>query len=119
MFDVDRFKSINDTHGHGMGDHVLRMVASNIADRLRESDLPARWGGEEFLCMLPSTSLAHAHVCAERIRKGIAGLATPVGAVTVSGGAVQLLAGENLTAVIGRADALLYAAKRAGRNQVK
>src|SRR6185436_3585261 len=106
LFDVDHFKRINDEHGHGMGDQVLRQVAGSIGERLRESDLPARWGGEEFLCVLPSTSLAQAHICAERIRKGVAGVTTPVGSVTISGGVVELQPGESLNAVIERADAL-------------
>ena len=119
LFDVDHFKLINDNHGHGMGDQILRLVATDIAERLRESDLPARWGGEEFLCVLANTTLAHAHICADRIRRSVAALATPVGPVTISGGVVQLEAGESLSAVIARADALLYDAKRAGRNRVK
>jgi diguanylate cyclase (GGDEF)-like protein len=120
LFDVDHFKSINDTHGHGMGDQVLRLVAGAIADRLRESDLPARWGGEEFLCVLGNTNLEQAHICAERIRKGIAALTTPVERpVTISGGVVQLAQGEDIATVLGRADALLYEAKRDGRNRVK
>jgi diguanylate cyclase (GGDEF)-like protein/PAS domain S-box-containing protein len=118
LFDVDHFKRINDSYGHGMGDQILRLVATHIGNGLRESDLPARWGGEEFLCVLANTSLAHAHICAERIRKSVAAMNTPVGSVTISGGTVQLQPGESLTAVIARADALLYEAKRAGRNRV-
>jgi len=118
LFDVDHFKRINDNHGHGMGDQILRLVATNIGGCLREADLPARWGGEEFLCVLANTTLSQAHICAERIRKSVAAMNTPVGAVTVSGGVVQLQAGENLTTVIARADALLYQAKHAGRNRV-
>jgi diguanylate cyclase (GGDEF)-like protein/PAS domain S-box-containing protein len=119
IFDVDNFKSVNDTHGHGMGDQILRLVATGIADRLRESDLPVRWGGEEFLVVLANTDLDSARICAERIRRSIAALSTPIGrSVTISGGVVQLVVGENLSQVIARADALLYEAKRAGRNRV-
>jgi diguanylate cyclase (GGDEF)-like protein/PAS domain S-box-containing protein len=119
LYDIDHFKSVNDTHGHGMGDQILRLVARGIADRLRETDLPARWGGEEFLVVLVNTGLEAARICGERVRKEIATLANPMGRpVTVSGGVVQLQPNETFDQIIGRADALLYQAKREGRNRV-
>jgi diguanylate cyclase (GGDEF)-like protein len=119
LLDVDHFKLVNDSHGHGMGDEVLRLVAHAIAARLRDSDLPARWGGEEFLLLLPNTPLEAARMCAERIRASVSTLTTPIARpVTISGGVVQLLSGESLPDVIARADALLYEAKRSGRNRI-
>jgi diguanylate cyclase (GGDEF)-like protein len=119
MFDVDRFKLINDTYGHGTGDHVLRLVARGIAGQLRESDLAARWGGEEFLTILPNTARGPALACAERIRKHIAKMSGPQGTrITVSGGVAQFSPGENQADVVGRADAVLYMAKDQGRNRI-
>jgi diguanylate cyclase (GGDEF)-like protein len=119
VFDVDHFKSVNDTHGHGAGDQVLQRVGRAIAAQLRETDLAARWGGEEFLVLLPNTAVEAAHCCADRIRRAIAQVQMPYGgSVTVSGGVAQLSAGESLPEVISRADVQLYAAKAAGRNRV-
>lgn len=119
MFDVDRFKVINDTFGHGTGDHVLRLVARGIAGKLRESDLAARWGGEEFLAILPNTARESALACAERIRKHIGTMSGPQGTrITVSGGVSQFSPGETMIDLVGRADSLLYMAKEQGRNRV-
>jgi diguanylate cyclase (GGDEF)-like protein len=119
VFDVDHFKSINDTHGHGAGDQVLQKIGRAIASQLRETDLAARWGGEEFLVLLPNTGLEAAQICADRIRRGVAALAMPYGGtVTISGGVAQLLPNETLHEVISRADVQLYAAKTGGRNRI-
>jgi diguanylate cyclase (GGDEF)-like protein len=119
MFDIDHFKSVNDTHGHGAGDQVLQKIARAIASQLRETDLAARWGGEEFMVVLPNTSLEAAHCCADRIRRAVGTLTMPVGGpVTLSGGVAQLLPAEALNEVIARADAQLYRAKAAGRNRI-
>jgi diguanylate cyclase (GGDEF)-like protein len=119
LFDVDHFKRINDTHGHSVGDHVLRQVARGIAGQVRETDLAARWGGEEFIVLLANTGLESAHICAERIRRTVSMMSTPTGEpVTISGGAVQMQSGETITDLLGRADELLYRAKREGRNRV-
>jgi diguanylate cyclase (GGDEF)-like protein len=119
MFDVDHFKSINDSHGHGAGDQVLQRIGKSIVSQLRETDLAARWGGEEFLVLLPNTALEAARCCADRIRRGVAAIAMPYGgSVTVSGGVAQLLPGEALPEVVARADTQLYAAKSSGRNRI-
>jgi diguanylate cyclase (GGDEF)-like protein len=119
IFDIDHFKSVNDTQGHGAGDLVLQRVARTIAGQLRETDLCARWGGEEFLVVLPNTPLEGALGCADRIRRAVAAQATPVGGpVTISGGVAQLHPGELLDEVVARADTQLYKAKTAGRNLV-
>jgi diguanylate cyclase (GGDEF)-like protein len=119
VFDIDHFKAVNDTHGHGAGDQVLQRIARGIAAQLRETDLAARWGGEEFLVVLPNTGLEAAHCCADRIRRAVSSLVMPIGGpMTVSGGVAQLLPAEALNEVIARADAQLYRAKAAGRNRV-
>jgi diguanylate cyclase (GGDEF)-like protein len=112
-------KAVNDTHGHGAGDQVLQKIARTIAGQLRETDLAARWGGEEFLVVLPNTGLEAAHCCADRVRRAVSALVMPVGGpVTISGGVAQLLPAEALQEVIARADAQLYRAKAAGRNRI-
>jgi diguanylate cyclase (GGDEF)-like protein len=119
IFDIDHFKQVNDVHGHAVGDQVLIKIAKTIAGQLRETDLAARWGGEEFLVVLPNTPLDGAQGCADRIRRAVAALAMPTGGtVTVSGGVAQLQPAESLDEVIARADAQLYKAKAGGRNRV-
>ncbi len=119
LFDVDHFKRINDTVGHGVGDRVLREVAKLLKGSLRGSDKGGRYGGEEFLVVLPGTTKAEALVIAERIRTLIA--QTPIQglewAVTVSIG-VSHWAGHNLHGLLATADMNLYRAKEEGRNRV-
>lgn len=122
VLDVDRFKAVNDGHGHAAGDVVLREVAARAAAALRRGDLAARIGGEEFALVLPGAGLAGAVELAERVRAAVA--ATPVEAggaalaVTVSLGCAALAPGEQAAALVARADARLYEAKRAGRDRV-
>jgi diguanylate cyclase (GGDEF)-like protein len=119
LLDIDRFKVINDSHGHGTGDEVLRLVAKAIASSVRDTDLVARWGGEEFLVVLPETSSAGALVCAEKIREKVATVSQRVGfAVTISGGVYQPSPGESISDLLSRADARLYEAKNKGRNRI-
>lgn len=118
MVDIDHFKQINDTHGHLMGDAILRQLSRYFADRLRVSDEIARWGGEEFLLLLPSASLQHAIQLAERIRNEIAALDFSGTPVTVSIGVAEYQRGESLETLLARADRALYAAKQGGRNRV-
>jgi diguanylate cyclase (GGDEF)-like protein len=123
MLDLDRFKLVNDRHGHGAGDDVLREVARRILATVRETDLPARYGGEEFAVLLPVTDLETAREAAERIRLAVAEapLATRRGPleVTLSAGVAMLDDHtRDLGALFDAADAALYAAKAAGRNRV-
>jgi diguanylate cyclase (GGDEF)-like protein len=123
MIDLDRFKAINDRHGHAVGDEVLRETAARLAAVAREEDLVARYGGEEFVVMLaemPHDALAAA---AERFRQALADrpfiLAGGEHAVTASVGAVGFPdAGDDVGALVEAADVALYAAKRAGRDRV-
>jgi diguanylate cyclase (GGDEF)-like protein len=119
LFDIDHFKAINDSHGHETGDEILRQVAHAIAGSIRDTDLVARWGGEEFLVILPETSQAGALVCAEKIRAKVQAVGDRVGfPVTISGGVYQPSPGETMSEVVARADARLYDAKNSGRNRV-
>jgi two-component system, cell cycle response regulator len=117
LFDVDRFKAVNDTRGHQAGDEVLRQVASALSSVAREVDLVARHGGEEFAAILPACSCQQAIEVAERMRAAIA--AIPQIGVTVSGGVATLpgdaVDGDQLVAA---ADKALYDAKRAGRDRI-
>jgi diguanylate cyclase (GGDEF)-like protein/PAS domain S-box-containing protein len=118
LLDIDHFKRINDKHGHDMGDLVLKLVATTISKAIRTSDLVARWGGEEFLLLLPDTNVEGARVVAERVRNAVASLAPPCGTVTISVGIAELTRGEAGKDVLKRADAMLYEAKGSGRNRV-
>lgn len=119
MGDVDYFKKINDGFGHAVGDDVLRSVAASLRGGMRGSDFAVRWGGEEFLLILPHTSHGEAGLLAERIRTLVA--ATPQVAsepVTMSFGVGQWRPGESAAEFVERVDAAMYAAKSGGRNRV-
>lgn len=117
--DIDRFKSINDTYGHAVGDVVLREAAQRVRRTLRTVDLAARYGGEEFVLLLPNTGIAGARRIAERVRIALAAsVIAPAGEVTASFGVAQAAPDESFQAWLDRADAAMYAAKRSGRNRV-
>ena len=121
VIDIDHFKQVNDTYGHPAGDAVLIELARRIRMCLRTEDVPGRWGGEEFLVLLPFIDAAGAEVVAERLRATVAGSPFNLGsgevvAVTVSVGGAVARDGHDL---VHRADAALYEAKRAGRDAVR
>lgn len=117
--DVDHFKQVNDTWGHGMGDRVLKIVASVLLDTVRSSDHVVRWGGEEFLVILPDVGLEVAQELAERIRSAVQAQPMPeVGHCTLSMGVGVWQLEESADALLHRIDGALYDAKRRGRNQV-
>jgi two-component system cell cycle response regulator len=124
VLDIDYFKAINDTHGHDAGDDVLREFAIRIRKSIRGIDLACRYGGEEFVVVMPETDLAVATMVAERLRRRIASEPFPIqqGArsieVTISVGIAGLGSGDSAAAVLKRADQALYRAKRDGRNRV-
>lgn len=119
MFDLDHFKRVNDTHGHGAGDTVLAATAQTVREHLRASDSLVRWGGEEFLVMAPATRLEGALGLAEKLRASVAAIDFPgVGSVTMSLGVSEYALGEQLEAWIERTDQALYRAKAEGRNRV-
>lgn len=122
LIDADRFKALNDRHGHQAGDEILCRLAARLAERVREEDIVARFGGEEFLVILPDTDASGAGAVAEDLRAAVAAERFPAGrlahAVTVSVGRATWL-GEDIDALVARADRGLYAAKEAGRNRVR
>lgn len=119
LFDVDHFKQINDSAGHLAGDAVLRELAEQVRISLRESDVIARWGGEEFMVLLNDCDLAKAEERAEALRQRIDRHDFPVGHVTVSLGVAEYLPGEGETAFFARIDQALYRAKAQGRNRTE
>lgn len=123
MADLDRFKQVNDTHGHQVGDQVLRDTAVRLRTALRDFDLVGRYGGEEFIAILEDTPLDIALQIAERVRGRVGGhpfdaLGTSL-RVTISQGVALAHAGDSVESLIHRADTALYAAKEAGRNCVR
>ncbi len=120
--DIDHFKQINDAYGHLAGDRALKLVAEALRNALREADRVGRFGGEEFLIVMPGTALHEAFEPLERLRRCIAGLDwSSTGLAikpTVTIGAAQYAPGETLEAVVRRADLALYLGKNAGRNRV-
>lgn len=117
MIDIDNFKSINDTHGHQTGDRVLIEVAQKLRELVRSTDVVGRWGGEEFIVLLRRCGLQDGVVAAEKLRRQIADVRFDnLFSVSVSIGAAQLQPDEDLKSWLGRADAALYRAKAAGRN---
>jgi diguanylate cyclase (GGDEF)-like protein len=124
MVDLDLFKSINDTYGHQAGDAVLEAVAGYFLRSLRKYDHIYRYGGEEFVLVLPDTRPDAARPVVERLRKGLAGLAIelpdgPLLRMTASFGIAPLAPDGSVRDSIEHADAAMYAAKEAGRNQVR
>ncbi len=119
LLDIDRFKQINDIHGHDQGDIVLRATAQRLAAALRDSDWAGRWGGDEFLVALVATDVDGLQAASERIRAACCAPATPeTPAVEISAGLAVAVAGDAAEVVVKRADAALYAAKQAGRGRV-
>jgi diguanylate cyclase len=125
MFDIDHFKSFNDSYGHLTGDQVLRLVGLSLKQTIKGQDITARYGGEEFAVVLPNTALRQALTVADHIRRAVMAKELKkkstgeiLGRVTISVGVSMLKAGDDTDSLIERADSCLYAAKRAGRNRV-
>jgi diguanylate cyclase (GGDEF)-like protein len=125
MFDIDHFKSFNDSYGHLTGDQVLRLVGMSLKQTIKGQDITARYGGEEFAVVLPNTGLRQALTVADHIRRAVMAKELKkkstgeiLGRVTISVGVSLLKDGDDTDSLIERADACLYAAKRNGRNRV-
>jgi diguanylate cyclase (GGDEF)-like protein len=123
MLDIDKFKDINDSFGHAIGDVILIETAKVLREECRDADVLARWGGEEFILFLPETDTANAVALAERLRRTIAAIRVDVGereiVFTASFGVAERSAdSSDLQALISSADRLLYEAKAGGRNRV-
>jgi diguanylate cyclase (GGDEF)-like protein len=122
MLDIDHFKSINDRHGHLIGDEVIQNVAALLHAALREQDIPGRYGGDEFGVLLPDTDLAGAAAIAERIRSQIAAADMQSAAGVRCGVSIGIALadgpGDDVRQWIARADRALYRAKAQGRNRI-
>ena len=125
MFDIDHFKSFNDSYGHLTGDQVLRLVAMSLKQTIKGQDITARYGGEEFAVVLPATALRQALTVADHIRRAVMAKELKkkstgeiLGRVTISVGVAMLKPDDDTNSLIERADACLYVAKRNGRNRV-
>jgi len=124
LFDVDHFKKINDTHGHLVGDDILRGVAQICKENLRPDDLLGRFGGEEFVVLLPDTKLNHARDIAERLRTRVENtpIETDIGLIRITISISMTMMEKpytgNIDQLLFRADQAMYLAKQAGRNQV-
>ena len=118
--DIDHFKRVNDIHGHAAGDKVLRIAAQAIRAAMRDSDIPARVGGEEFAVLLPDADINIARDAAERLRRTFAQtfFGEGVGQLTISIGVAAMQRGESPEECLVRADTCLYAAKRNGRDRI-
>jgi diguanylate cyclase (GGDEF)-like protein len=122
MLDIDHFKRVNDDHGHGAGDEVLRAIAASIKAQLRNVDMVFRYGGEEFLILLSNTGREAAAMVGERLRQATQSeeyfADGQLIEITVSLGCSTLLPGESADSLLRRADSALYVAKREGRNRL-
>lgn len=119
MLDVDRFKYVNDEHGHDVGDRVLVGLSAQVQAVIRSIDVVSRWGGDEFVILLPGTDRSKALSLAERLRERLADIVLPNGShVTCSFGVAELSPNDDYDSIIKRADNHLYAAKHKGRDKV-
>ena len=122
--DIDHFKTFNDTYGHQIGDLVLKNVGATLKNRLKGKDIPTRYGGEEFVILLPETMLKNACIVSEqlRIRIAVRPLLDPktnegIAKVTISSGVAEIRLGDDAETIVNRADKALYLAKESGRNR--
>jgi len=119
IFDIDNFKQVNDNHGHGVGDTVLRELVKLVSMNIRVSDMLFRWGGEEFVILMPSTSYHDATSLIETLRTKVEQHTFDiVGNISLSIGVAEYISGESENVCFQRADAAMYAAKNSGRNRV-
>ena len=119
MIDIDHFKEVNDKYGHQVGDEVILSLVDIISKNIRESDIFGRWGGEEFIILLPETNLNQATIVAQNIRKKVQEYRfDKVGQKTISLGVSEFNSNDDSTVFIKRVDDALYKAKATGRNRV-
>jgi len=120
MMDIDHFKSINDTYGHSVGDQFLKEFAAILKNTLRETEMIVRWGGEEFLIIVPKADAAEANETAQRLRKQIEKkIFSSVGHRSASFGIATFTKNDSFDSMLIRADSALYAAKEHGRNRIE
>jgi diguanylate cyclase (GGDEF)-like protein len=117
MYDIDFFKNVNDTFGHNVGDQVLIHISDLVRQSIRNCDVLGRWGGEEFVCILPNTRIEGAKSLAERLRQKVESAKfPPLEKLTISLGITEVLASDTFENLLIRMDNALYDAKKAGRN---
>ena len=120
MYDLDHFKHVNDTFGHDVGDYVLQTVTNVVKVNIRTTDVVARWGGEEFMVLMPQSDMQAARSVAEKLRLAIAGNHfDKVERLTVSFGVTAFEPQDDLNSLLKRVDDALYRAKEQGRNRVE
>ncbi|HHV65796.1 MAG TPA: GGDEF domain-containing protein [Peptococcaceae bacterium] len=119
MIDIDNFKTINDTYGHLYGDYVLERISKTIINSLRQNDIVGRFGGDEFLIILPDTGKEEGHAVMGRVRQKVMDLKWEIDlVVTISGGVMEIEDDES-TSLLKKLDQLLYSAKRKGKNLIE
>lgn len=120
VLDIDHFKSVNDRHGHAVGDRIIAGIGKTMAEVIRAADVAARWGGEEFVVLYPETDIEGALTVSERLRSEVEGARYAEGVwVTISIGLAGVAEGDTAGSLFERADAALYEAKHQGRNRVE
>ena len=120
MFDIDRFKDVNDTYGHLFGDKILIQLSQIAINEIRATDIIARWGGEELVILMPNTGIEGGKIIAERIRVAVENSPLlPSGVLTISFGLIEVVVGKKRTDIMNQVDGALYIAKNNGRNQVQ
>jgi len=125
MLDIDHFKKVNDTHGHVAGDKVIKFISDTLVTQIKGQDTASRYGGEEFVVLLPNTTLNNAQIIAESIRIKVEKTSfilpnnqLPLGQITISIGVTHYLQNESIESFISRADTALYESKKNGRNRI-
>ncbi|HAA09814.1 MAG: GGDEF domain-containing protein [Syntrophomonadaceae bacterium] len=119
LIDIDDFKGINDTYGHLYGDYVMERVSKTIINNLRQNDIAGRYGGDEFLIILPDTSIEEGHAVMERVRQKIAELKWENDLVVTISGSVLEADNVELTNLLNKLDQLLYRAKHKSKNLIE
>jgi diguanylate cyclase (GGDEF)-like protein len=120
MYDIDYFKHVNDTFGHDVGDSVLQALTALVRKTVRTSDVVARWGGEEFLVLMPQSDLSGAKSMAEKLRQTVAQYHfEKAGGITASFGVTTLVPQDDSNSLLKRVDDALYLAKQRGRDRVE
>ena len=118
MFDLDRFKQVNDNHGHDVGDEVLKLTVETVTRHIRKSDTLARWGGEEFMIIMPLTDALELKTITETLRRHIGQMEhATAGRITASFGGSVLKPDDSAASLVKRVDAALYQSKQSGRNR--